>query len=139
MHHHQDVRRVLVGDDAQPPHVLGEPRQRDVDAVLNQDLGRIEVGAEREGDGNRGPAVGRRLRGEIEHPLDAIDFLLERRRHGGCGGLGVRAWVRGRDGDARRCDVRVLRDWKGEVGDRADQHDHHRDHAGENWPVDEQL
>ena len=136
---HQDVGRVLVGDDAESPHFFRQPRQRDIDFVLYQDLCRVEVGAECECDGDRRAAVGRRLRGEIEHPLHAVDLLLERRRNGGGSGLGIGAWIRRRDRDARRSDLRVLGDGKGEVGDRSDQHDHHGDHAGENRPVDEQL
>ena len=138
VHHHQDVRRVLVRDDADPPHLLGQSRQRDVDAILDQDLRGIEVGAERERHGNRRAAVGGRLRGEIEHPLNAVDFLLERSGNGGGSGLRVRAWIRRRDRDARRSNLGILRDGKSKVGDGADEHDHYRDHTRENRPIDEQ-
>ena len=37
--------------DAEPPHLLGQLRLGDRDAVLDQHLRLVEVGAEREGDG----------------------------------------------------------------------------------------
>src|SRR6185503_13227678 len=48
VHDHQNVGRVLVGDDAESSHFFRQSRQRDVDAVLNQDLRGVEVGPEGE-------------------------------------------------------------------------------------------
>jgi len=48
--------------------------------VLDQDLRLIEVGAEPERDRERHIAVGGALRRHVEHVLDAVDLLLDRRR-----------------------------------------------------------
>ena len=50
------------------------------DAVLHEHLRDVEIGAEREGDGDLQLAVAGRLRGHVEHVLDAVDLLLDRRR-----------------------------------------------------------
>ena len=59
-----------------------QARQRLRDAVLHLHLRVVQVGAEREGDGQRQRAVGGRLREHVEHALDAVHLLLERRRDG---------------------------------------------------------
>ena len=82
VHDHDEVGRGLLGRHADALHFLRQPRQRLRDAVLHLHLRVVEVGAEREGDRQRQRAVGRRLREHVEHALDAVDLLLERRRHG---------------------------------------------------------
>ena len=93
VHDHQQVGRRLERGDAEPAHVLGQPRLGDGDAVLHQHLRLVEVGAEPEGDGQRHLAVGRALRGHVEHVLDAVDLLLDRRRDGVGDDLGRRAGI----------------------------------------------
>ena len=82
VHHHQEVRAGLARDDAQALHVLGQTRHRNRDAVLHQHLCRIEVGADLEGDGDRQLAVAGRLRRLVQHIVDTVDFLLDRRGDG---------------------------------------------------------
>ena len=60
-HDHQDVGRVLAGDDAVALHLLRQLRLRDRDAVLHQHLRLVEVSAELEGDGDGELAVRGRL------------------------------------------------------------------------------
>ncbi len=48
-------------------------------AILHQHLRGIEIGAELERDAERHVAVARALRRHVEHVLDAIDLLLDRR------------------------------------------------------------
>ena len=79
VHDHDEVGRRLLGGDADALHVLRQARQRLGDAVLHLHLRVVEIGAEREGDGQRQRAVGRRLREHVEHALDAVHLLLERR------------------------------------------------------------
>ena len=79
--------------DADPPDVLGQPRLGDRDAVLHQHLRLVEVGAELERDGERHLPVGRALRRHVEHVLDAVDLLLDRRRDGLGDDLGRRAGI----------------------------------------------
>ena len=81
--HHQHVGRVLLHDDTEPLYLLGELRLRDSDAVLNENLCDIEIGAEGEGDRELQIAVRGRLAAHVEHVLDAVDLLLER----GCDGI----------------------------------------------------
>ena len=121
MDHHQHVGRVLLYRDAEPPHLFGQFRLGDRDAVLDEDLRDVEVGAEREGDGELQIAVGRRLAVHVEHVLDAVDFLLERRRDRVADDFGGSAGIAGADDDRRRRDLRVLRDRQREIGRRADR------------------
>ena len=74
------------------------------------DLRGIEIGAELEGDGEPHGAVARALRRHVEHVLDAIDLLLDRRRDGFRTVLRVGARIVGRDLDRRRRDLGKLRD-----------------------------
>ena len=65
-----------------PPDLLGQPRLGDRHAVLHEHLRLVEVGAELEGDGERQPAVVGGLAAHVEHVLDAVDLLLDRRGDG---------------------------------------------------------
>ena len=139
VHDHQDVGRVLRGDDTEPAHVFGQARQRNVDAVLHEHLRLVEIGPEREGGGDGDATIGRGLRGDVQHPLHTVDFLFEGRRHGCRDRFRIGSGVGRRHGDARWSDFRVLRYGKAEVRHGANQHDQHGDHAGENRAIDEQL
>ena len=57
----------------------------------------------------------------VEHVLDAVDLLLERRRDGIADDLGRGAGIAGADDDRRRRDLRILRDRQGEIGGAADE------------------
>src|SRR5260370_26340808 len=91
-------------------HVFRQPWQCVLNAVLRHHLCHVQVGADAEGNGYCKPAVAGRLTAHVEPVLDAIDLLLERRRHG------ARYRVRGcsrihrRDLHSRWDDLRVLRD-----------------------------
>ena len=82
MHGQQDVRRRLPDLHAQTLDVFGQPRQRVLHAVLRQHLRHVEVGADSERDRDGELAVAGRLAAHVEHVLDAVDRLLQRRRHG---------------------------------------------------------
>ncbi len=71
----------------------GSRGSRDCHTVLHQYLGRVEVGAELEGDGQRHLPVGCALRRHVEHVFDAIDFLLNRRSDGVGDDFGRRAGI----------------------------------------------
>ncbi len=139
MDHHHQVGRVLLGRDAAPAHLVRQLRLGDRHAVLDQHLRLVEVGAEREGDGDLDVAVSRRLGDHVEHVLDAVDLLLERRRHGLGHDLGRGARVARGDHDGRRRHLGILGDRQREVGDAADQRDDDRDHGREDRPVDEEV
>ena len=139
VHDHRDVGRLLFRRHADPLHIGREHGNRDGDAILHQHLRRIEIGAELERDAQRHVAVARALRGHVEHVLDAIDLLLDRRRHCFRYDLRVRAGIAGRDLDRWRRDIGILRDRQRRKRDHADQRDDDADHAGEDWPVDEEV
>ena len=139
MDHHQHVGRVLAHRDAASAHVLGQARLGDRDAVLDQDLRGVEVGPEREGDGERELAVAGRLADHVEHVVDAVDLLLERRRDGLADHLGRGAGIARGDLDGRRGDLGVLRDRQRDVGGEADQDDQDRADRREDRPVDEEM
>ena len=110
MHDHHQVGRRLGHGDADIAHVGRQPRLRDGDAVLHLHLRDIEIGAEIEADLNREPPVGRRVRRHVEHVLDAVDLLLDRRHHGRGDDLGAGAGILARHVDDRRRDLGILRD-----------------------------
>ena len=139
MDHHQHVGRVLAHRDAASADVLGQARLGDRDAVLDQDLGDVEVGPEREGDGERQLAVAGRLGDHVEHVVDAVDLLLERRRHGFADDLGGGAGIARGDLDGGRGDLGVLRDRQRDVGGQPDQDDQDRADRREDRPVDEEM
>ena len=76
------VRRFLANGHADVLHLLGQSRQRDRDAILHQHLRLIDVGAGLEDDVDRQRAVAGRLRNQVDHVVDAVDLLLDRRRDG---------------------------------------------------------
>jgi len=80
------------------------------DAVLDENLRDIEIGTEREGDGELQIAVGSRLAAHVEHVLDAVDFLLQRRRYRIADDFGGSAGIGRRDLHGDRCNARVLLD-----------------------------
>ena len=75
----------------------------------------------------------------VEHVLDAVDFLLERRRDRVADHLGGGAGIAGGDDNRRRRDLGVLRDRQGEIGRRADNDDKDRQNAREDRPVDKEV
>ncbi len=80
------------------------------------DLRDIEVGTERKGDGELQITIGGRLTVHIEHVLDAVDFLLERRRYRIADDFGGSAGITRADDNRRRCDFWILGDREGEIG-----------------------
>ena len=93
MHREQDVGRRFPHLHAEPLHVLGQAGQRVLHAVLRQHLRDVEIGADPEGHGDGELAVAGRLAVDIDHVLDAVDLLLERRRDRARNGLGGSAGI----------------------------------------------
>ena len=75
----QDVGRRFPDLHPLALDVLGQAGQGVLDAVLRQHLGDVQVGSDLEGHRDRDLAVAGRLAAHIEHVLDAVDLLLERR------------------------------------------------------------
>ena len=85
--------------------------------------------AERDGDGEL--AVAGRLAAHVEHVLDAVDLLLERRRDGAGDGLGGCAGIGRRDLHRRRDDFRILRDRQDRERAETDQRHEDAEHGRE--------
>ena len=80
MNDEHQVGRFLAHGHADALHLVGQSRQRDRDAVLHQHLRLVDVGAGLEHDVDRQRAVAGRLRNHVDHVVDAVDLLLDRRR-----------------------------------------------------------
>ncbi len=110
MDHHHQVRRILAHRDAEPPHFLRQPRLGHGDAVLHQHLGDVEVGAEREGYGERQlPSLVAcdDMYSMFSTPLISCSSGVgDRLRYHLGGGAGIAGAAR----DRRRRDLGILRD-----------------------------
>jgi len=137
--HHQHVGGVLFYRDAEPSHLLGQFGLGYRDAVLDEHLRDVEVGAEREGDGELQIAVGGRLAVHVEHILDAVDLLLERRRHRIADNFSGSAGITGGDDNRGRRDLRVLGHRQREIGGRANNDDKDRQDGRKDRPVDKEM
>ena len=136
---HQEALRLLGDDDADLADLIGQARLGERDAILDEHLGGIQIGARLERDGDLDGAGRGRRGAHVEHVLDAVDLLLERGRDGFGERLGRCAGEGRLDGDGRRRNVRILRQRELRIGEDADQGDEHRDHGGEDRPLDEEA
>ena len=82
MNDHHQVGRGFPHRHAMTHDVFGQTRLRDRDAILHEHLRLIDVDPGLEHDVDRKPAVAGRLRGDVEHVVNAVDLLLDRRRDG---------------------------------------------------------
>ena len=135
----QDRGRALLHRDALRLHRLRQLRQRARHPVLHQDLRRIEIGADLEGDRERiGPIAGAgRL--HVDHVLDAVDLLLDRQRHGVHHRARAGAGIACRHLHGRRHHVGILRDRQPVERDRADQNHQDGENVRENRTLDEEF
>jgi hypothetical protein len=138
VHDHQQVGRCLLRGDADAAHVFRQARQRLRDTVLNLHLRVVDVSAEPERDREQHRAVAGGLRGHVEHVLDAVDLLLQRRGDGLGDHLWIRAGILCAHLHRRRHDLGVLADRQSPHGDGADQEDDDRQHRGKDRAIDEE-
>ena len=139
VHDQRQVGRVLHRGDADIAHVGRYARLRDCDAVLHLHLRDVEVGAELEGDVDLETAVTGCVRRDVEHVLDAVDALLERRHDRGGDDVRARARVLPAHPHQRRRDVGILREGEPRHRHCADNHEDDRYHGGEDRPVDKEV
>src|SRR5262249_34551247 len=112
----EDAGRLLLGGDALDLHLLGQLGRGQGDAVLDEDLVDVGVGAQLEGDGEVVGAVVGALTRHVHHLVHAADLLLDRGGDAVGDDLGVGAGVDGGHADRRRRDVWVLGDGQHEDG-----------------------
>ncbi len=134
-----DIGGGFFDDDAAADDFRGEDGLGDGDAVLDLDLGDVEVGAELEGDGELHAAVIAALAGHVEHAFDAVDLFFDGGGNGFGDGFGVGAGIVGADGDGGGRDFRILRDGEGEDGDGANDDGDDGEHAGEDRALNEEV
>src|SRR5437764_13835981 len=139
MHDHCDVGRLFFRRYTDALHIGRENGDRNSDAILHQYLRRIEIGAELKRDAEGHVAVARALRRHLDHVLNAIDLLLDRRRNRFRYHLRVGAGIGGRDLDRWWRNVRILRNRKRRKRDHADERDDDTDDARKDRPVDEEV
>ena len=108
-------------------------------AVLHVDRGDVQVVSGAEGYVDVAGAVVRTGRGDVVHPLDAVDLLLQRNRDRGLDHLRVRADVVAGDGDLRRRQDRIQRDRQAGDGNRSRQNNQQGANRGKNWPLNEKI
>ena len=135
---HQDVGGLLADRD---PLVLDRGRQLrhgQRHTVLHHHQVRVQVGADVEGDRQRVGAVVAHLGGHVEHALDTVDLLLDRRGHRIGHHRSAGAGIADRHGHARRRDPGVLGNGQREAGDPANQGDDDGQHRSEDRSIDEE-
>jgi len=136
---HRNRRGAFANGHAKLAHHVRQPRQREVDPVLHQDLRHVWVGADLEGDRQAHRAVARALGPHVEHILNPVDLLLDRGRDRVGHGLGVGARVAGHDKDSRRRDFRILRHGQRQQPDASQQHGEDGEHGREDRPANEKM
>src|SRR4029077_11093420 len=139
MHDHWDVGRLFFRRYTDALHIGRENRDRDGDAVLDQHLRGIEIGTELKGNAERHVAVARALRRHVEHVLNAIDLLLDRRRNRFRYHLRVRAGIGGGHLDRWWRNLGILGNWQRRKRDHADERDDDAYDAGKDRPIDKEM
>ena len=135
----QKVRGALVDGHADAPNFLGQARFGNRHPVLDEHLRFIQIGPQLKGHRNRQRTIGCRLRGQIQHVLDAIDFLFQRSRDRFRHDIGRRTGIVCAHDDRRRSYLRKLRHRQIGKGDNPEQDDNDRDDDCETRTVDEEV
>jgi hypothetical protein len=135
----EDVGRRLSHLHAEALHIFRQTGEGVLDAVLRQHLRDVEVGPDPERHRHGKLAVAGRLAVHVQHVLDAVDLLFERRRDGLRDGLCGRARIGCRDLHRGRHDFRILGDRQDGECAKADQGHEDAEDDGEDRPVDEQV
>src|SRR5246127_4248289 len=130
-------RRLLLRGHPEAAHFRWKARQRLGNAVLYVDLRLVRIGAGGEGDRHLQHAVGASHRLHVHHILDAVDLLLQWRRHGLGDDLGVGARIGRLHDDGGWNDVGIFADRQQRDRDRTGDEDHDRQHRREYRAIDE--
>ena len=136
---HQDIGGLLADRDPLVLDLGRQLRHGERHAVLHHHQGRIDVGADIEGHGQRVRAVVAHLRGHVEHALDAVDLLLDHRRHRVGHDRGTRPGVVDGHRHPGRRDPGILRHRQPDQRDPADQGDDDGKNRREDRSIDEEF
>ena len=137
--HEQDVVRALLHDDAVAADFVGQPRQRELHAVVQLEHRLVDVGADFERRRDRDGAVRRGARVEVNHVLDAGELFFDRRRHGLRERLGARAGIARADRHSGRRNLGILRHRERHCGYETRERNDDREHAREDRTFDEET
>ena len=135
----EEAGGVLRDRDAVRPHFGGMRPSAWFTRFCTSTAARSGSHADLERHGDAREARARRRGPHVLHALDAVDDLLERRRHRALHRLRVRAGVERRDGHGRRREVRIARDRQRRNRDRARENDQQRADRREDRPPDEEF
>ena len=133
------VVRRLARRDADLLDFGRQGRRRGRGVVLHFDGVHVAVRARLEHDLQAVAARVIGVRGHIVHALRAVDLLLDDLRDRIIDDGRRSARVRRRDGNGRRRNLRVLRNWQLRRGNRADDDDDQRDDDRENRAMNEEF
>ena len=136
---HEDVGHPFPRRHAGLLDHVGQHRQGQVHPVLHQHLGQVQVHPLLEGHREIVGAVVGRRRFHVQHPLHAVNLLLDGRGHGLGYHLGAGAGIGATDLHRRRSDRRILRQGQIPHSQPARQRDHNRQHGGEDRAVNEET
>ena len=136
---HQRRGKRLLHREAGGRHLRGKLRLRLVDAKLREHLVNVWIGLDIEVHKQLDHAVVRADGVHVDHVVDAIHLLLDRRRHSLADGLGVGARVSRGNKDFGRNDVGILRDRQREHRHDANHHGEDGDDNRDDRPADEEF
>src|SRR5262249_10272405 len=120
---HEDIGRALDRRHAGLLDDVGQERDGQVDTILHQHLGHVDVNALLEGQRKVVAAVVGALGGHVQDAFHAVDLLLDGSRDGVSYLLGGGTRIAANYLHRGRRDVRELREWQREQGNDAGQGD----------------
>ena len=139
VHHADHVGRRLLDRHAELLHFGRKHGLGGLHAVLDVDGGDVLGVADVKGRHDRGNAVAGAVGVEVDHPLDAVELLLDRRGDRLGDGLSVGAGEGGGHLHLRRRDLGILGDRQQEDANAADQEHEQGQHGREDRPADEEI
>ena len=113
-------------------------RQRQIDPILNLNLGDIRVGLEIEKNRNAHETIGCAGRCHIQQVVCPVDLCLDRRGYGIGNHFGVGAGIAGSDRDLNRRDRRIALDRQHGHGNQPGNADNKRYDRCKNWAFNEE-
>jgi len=134
MHHHRQIGGALDSGYAKAPNRLGQAGLGLRHPVLNKLLGLIGVG-----DSQGHQAIGGGLAAHIEHPLDAVDLLFDRRRYCLSDNLRIGSRKLRAHNHRGRHDLGIFGDRHDRQREQPCHENQHRQDAGKDRPVDEEF
>jgi hypothetical protein len=135
----QDAGYRFADLHAQTLDIFGQARQCILHAVLRQVQCDVDVSADLERDCSREVTIPGRLAAHVEHVLDTVDLLFERRGDRAGHGVRRRPRIGCRDLHCRRDDFRVSGDREDREGAEAKGRHEDAEHGREARSIDKEM